>query len=424
MSQFSNWENTKLMVEAHHHDLRHSAEANPWQDEGSGGHFVWRKPLLSLFIMTIILFTLVASVHAQTAAFDGAAHIEALKIDLETGKYLDAYDEVLMLNDSAPVERNALLSAAPQTDADAQARIFVLLFSHRPEQARMEAKALADSVFADVVAAAANESLGNTLDSAKALESAFKQVSAPAQLYGLIAAADFDKGSAEDLLDNVGQAIDLDPQLTGAYRLRGLAKLYTGNPQAALADADQAIALDPVVYFFHYLRGNAHFALGDPQAALSDFEAGLALNPQSVIGYAMRSKANMALGNIQQAAQDFAASIKVRTSELVQGDALVADQPIQVTMTFGRTFHLPFEAQAGQSLGVSVTSVHPGEVDPVVMVLSPEGAPLAYNDDASDESLDAQVADYLIPANGTYTVVVSQANGGSEGPVEITLTLK
>jgi hypothetical protein len=34
MAQFSNWENNKLIVDAHHKDLRHSAQVDhPWQDE-------------------------------------------------------------------------------------------------------------------------------------------------------------------------------------------------------------------------------------------------------------------------------------------------------------------------------------------------------------------------------------------------------
>jgi hypothetical protein len=93
-------------------------------------------------------------------------------------------------------------------------------------------------------------------------------------------------------------------------------------------------------------------------------------------------------------------------------------------MTAGRTFRLPFEAEAGQHMTVSVTSVNPGEVDPVLLVVDPDGTPLVFNDDISDENLDSAVSEFELPASGMYTLVVSHARGGSEGNIVVGLELQ
>lgn len=103
---------------------------------------------------------------------------------------------------------------------------------------------------------------------------------------------------------------------------------------------------------------------------------------------------------------------------------MIAGEAVVVTMTAGRTYHQPFDAQAGQVINASTTSVYPNAVDPVLLVVHPDGTPLAFNDDAGDETLDASIANYAIPESGTYELVVSHANGGSEGNIEILINIQ
>lgn len=378
--------------------------------------FSW---LLTFFTVLAI----VGSLRAQTGEFDGASHLAVLRTALSVGDYLDAYNEVFMLYDSAPTELIEALAAESETDAESQTHVFLLLFSGQPVQALAEIETLPESPFTFVVRSAANNILGNAEDTAAAFPLALDSAPDEAQFHGLMAVTAFLSGDPEVILEHSGLAIELNPNLAAAYRLRGIGKLRTGDPEAALEDADYAIQLDPSIYFFHYLRANIHFALGDPEAALSDVDAALALNPQSFLGHGIRANANLALNNEQQAAQDFASAIQMRTSEVVVVEPLVDAEPLQLTMTFGRTFHLPFEAQSGQKLTINVTNVNPNEVDPDVLLISPDGVPLVFNDDANDETLDAAIMEYMLPESGIYTVVVSHANGGSEGDITFTLSL-
>ncbi|MCC6613717.1 MAG: hypothetical protein IT320_09585 [Anaerolineae bacterium] len=378
---------------------------------------------LKLSVVLIAVFAIVGGVHAQTD-FDGRSSLDRLGAALGAEHYLDAYSEVFMLYDSAPAALIEALAAEPEAEADQHVHVFLSLFSGQPEQALTRADALPTSAFSLAVAAAANSIVGNAEDAADAFSLALERSSDGAQLYGLMAAAAFVKGNPDEILENSSHAVEMNPNLAAAYRLRGIGNLYSGDLEAALLDAERALELDPTTYYFHYLRASIYFGFGDPETAINDINAALALNPRSFIGNAMRAGANAALDHMEQAAQDFASAIDARTNEVIDADPLVSDASAQFTMTFGRTLHLPFEASDTQTLTINVNSINLDEVDPVVLLVSPEGVPLVFNDDASDDTLDAEIADYVLPEGGMYTLVVSHANAGSEGDVEVLLSLR
>ena len=53
-------------------------------------------------------------------------------------------------------------------------------------------------------------------------------------------------------------------------------------------------------------------------------------------------------------------------------------------------------------------------VDPLIALLDPDGTPIAGDDDMGGV-LDSLVENFELPADGTYTLVVSHANGGYDG---------
>ena len=270
--------------------------------------------------------------------------------------------------------------------------------------------------------AIANDQLGKADDSAAALEQAIELAEDDAQVYGLVANAAFLSFNVESMMTNSRLALEIDPDLPLALRAHGLASLFSRDLQAALADSERGLEVAPRDYIFYTLQANIFLAMEQPDDALTALNAALTINPNSYVANAIRSSVNLILGNAEAAAQDFAASVNVKTIEIVEVAPLVAGESAALLMTLGKTFHLPFEAQADQRVSIHVVSTTPGEVDPVVMLLSPEGAPLAFNDDAGDDTLDAGIDAYMLPENGTYTIVVSHANSGSEGALTALLT--
>lgn len=83
--------------------------------------------------------------------------------------------------------------------------------------------------------------------------------------------------------------------------------------------------------------------------------------------------------------------------------------------------------RAGDTLTVSMTALDQ-TLDPYLSLLDGSGSEIAYNDDAEptvgDFELNAQIADYPIPADGTYTIRATrflQEGGTSTGRFEITV---
>jgi hypothetical protein len=55
------------------------------------------------------------------------------------------------------------------------------------------------------------------------------------------------------------------------------------------------------------------------------------------------------------------------------------------------------------------------------LLIAPDGTPLIFNDDVVPfgDSLDSIIADFEAPSDGTYTLIITHALGGSEGDVEV-----
>jgi hypothetical protein len=85
-----------------------------------------------------------------------------------------------------------------------------------------------------------------------------------------------------------------------------------------------------------------------------------------------------------------------------------------------------FEGQAGDIIDIQMKGTS-GNLDPLLILLNPQGTELTRNDDAdSTTTRDSLIQGFVIPADGTYTVVATrfgENEGVSEGTFELTLSL-
>lgn len=372
-----------------------------------------------------------------TCAFESdpeseATHVGRLEASLLAGDYLTAYGEAFLLGDGHPTAldnaiaaQSDILTTRPDDMQALRLRAFLNLFAGRGSAALADAQAALerqpDDVLAHVISAGAYAMMGDADASVTAFEAAISLAPNNAQVYGLMAAVQFLVFDVEGMANNSARAIELGPELVHPYRLQGVTQLIMGNPDSAMASASQAIELDPTYYGYYILRANAKLASGDALSALADLNQAIELNPCTSIGHGQRANVLLAQGDTRSAAVDFETAIRVGTVEVVGLTELVEDESVIVSMTAGRTFRLPFEGAAGQVVTFRVTSANPGQVDPLLLVVGPDGKLLIFNDDESGESMDALLENYLISADGRYIVVVSHARGGSEGDIRITI---
>ncbi len=83
-----------------------------------------------------------------------------------------------------------------------------------------------------------------------------------------------------------------------------------------------------------------------------------------------------------------------------------------------------FEGVAGQVVNVAMDALD-GSLDPQLILLSPDRAVLASNDDANENTRNALIANQVLPVNGAYLIVATRFGkniGGTEGNYTLTLS--
>ncbi|NDJ74774.1 MAG: hypothetical protein GYB65_00830 [Chloroflexi bacterium] len=99
-------------------------------------------------------------------------------------------------------------------------------------------------------------------------------------------------------------------------------------------------------------------------------------------------------------------------------------EPIRIsstrTGTLTDTVHLHmFAGTTGGRVTINLTSL---EFDAYLQLLGPDGSEVAYDDDSGGD-LNAQITDFVLPANGNYVIVVQGIGGPDTGSYDLTVTL-
>jgi tetratricopeptide (TPR) repeat protein len=271
-----------------------------------------------------------------------------------------------------------------------------------------------------------------------------------ARAYAAINTEDFDSAIAD-----LTQAIDFSPLdlynpefIANLFALRGQLLAEQENNEAALADFESAIDLAPTAENFAARAG--FFALtGDIEAAIEDYNAVIDLDPSpgNVLTraqlYAEAGDYEAALADLDTLLADFpddpslallragvfdrmdeqetAAGEYLRyiqliaTNQVENDDLLVANEPVTVEISEGTVHLFAFEGRAGQVVTISAQSHPDDQLDTLLLLLDPEGNPLAGSDDFEPPGLDSQITRFTLNSSGYYLVVLTHALGGSEG---------
>ena len=113
------------------------------------------------------------------------------------------------------------------------------------------------------------------------------------------------ESNIERAIDDFTRAIELAPDETILYGLRGNTRMRARDYAGAAKDYSDAIARRPEEGVMHALRGNAHRLAGDYEAALRDFDAAIARQPNMLEAYLNRGSTYRALDRYDQALSDF-----------------------------------------------------------------------------------------------------------------------
>ena len=115
-----------------------------------------------------------------------------------------------------------------------------------------------------------------------------------------------EKSKAVQELD---EAIRLNPQDAQAYHKRGVAYGNLGQQLKAIQDFDEAISLNPKLAKFYGNRGVAYGKLGQPERAIEDYDEAISLDPNWAAAYHIRAITYTVLGKDDDAKEDVESAV-------------------------------------------------------------------------------------------------------------------
>jgi tetratricopeptide (TPR) repeat protein len=222
-----------------------------------------------------------------------------------------------------------------------------------------------------------------------------------------------------DAIPVLDQLLGLDPNNVYANLFRGSSRLFAGmSADAGEADLDHAIQLAPQSAHVRFVVADAYtYALPDPDRALLEATLALEGGLDTPRVHAILAAALEDEGDVSGAALHIQRHIDLVTAEKVSTAPLGAGGAMTLGLEPGRTYEIPIQASAGQAIGIATGSPSSQIWDSILVLLGPDGEPVAGSDDEVDYFAGL---DFVAPVSGTYTMRVTSFEGISTGPLVVT----
>jgi tetratricopeptide (TPR) repeat protein len=226
----------------------------------------------------------------------------------------------------------------------------------------------------------------------------------------------------EEAIQDYDKVLELAPDYSQGYAGRALAHISLDHIDEALADYDHLIDIEPNNPGAYLNRALIYANTSNFDAALADTNVAIELLPDDASLYLQRAAVYKALDKPLEAAQDYLEWITRQETRHADGDLFPGASQV-LPMAAGIRYDLSFEAAAGQHVTLSAQSREAAGTDPLIVLLDGAGEAVVGDDDSGGD-YDALIDDYVIPSDGTYTLVVSHAGGSPNGGVRVLLTLQ
>lgn len=187
----------------------------------------------------------------------------------------------------------------------------------------------------------------------------------------------------------------------------------------AAIDAVDTDSIPSELGYVYYNRANTYIGLANWESALDDMNTAIELQPHMQDYYMARGFIYSETDQLAQAGPDFYERMTLVELNSVEGE-LELGSTASIEMDYGTVHRMTFDGELGQRVTITARDGLGVGVDPLLVLLDTDGNPIAGNDDGGGE-LDSLLRDYELPANGTFTAVISHANGGFVGTVNVSL---
>ncbi len=207
--------------------------------------------------------------------------------------------------------------------------------------------------------------------------------------------------------------LELTPDNVYAILFRGSSRLFDGD-MGGEDDLARALELAPDSADAHFIVADAYvYAYWNPDRAFDEATTAKEMGLDTPRVNAILATVAFDRGDEALATQLFAEHIAGATSEYVETEPLAAGASLTLDFVPGRSYVIPVEAAAGETLTLLAASEADG-VDTMAVLLGPDGALVTSNDDHTD--LNAGII-RQVEAAGTYTLLLGSFEGAATGEV-------
>lgn len=208
------------------------------------------------------------------------------------------------------------------------------------------------------------------------------------------------------------------------YKSDGYRALMASNYDAALASFQSALNLNSMDAEAMNWTGVTYRYMGEYETALSHITRAMVLNEDYTLPYLSRGITYELMGEEKASAADYYQYTVLNRTRNFYHTELAGDSQFELPMREGWVYNIPFSAVQGQTVDIDVKTIAPGFVDPLIMVLGPNNQPLIGDDDIARSDYNASIEDFRLPADGQYTLVISHAEGGANGTINVALDVQ
>ncbi|MBK8255929.1 MAG: hypothetical protein IPK82_25090 [Polyangiaceae bacterium] len=221
-----------------------------------------------------------------------------------------------------------------------------------------------------------------------------------------------------DAIPLLDKLLVLNPNNTFAYLFRGSNRLFAGiDIEAAQVDLETAIDLNPASPDVRYVVADAYtYALPDLDRAYQEASLALMWGLDTPRVHAILGAALNDVGETVDAAEEIKQHIDQSTTKCVNVAPLAVGRKKRVALAPGKTFLVPIQVSAGQSIKVTTSTPSDNVYDSILVLLDPSGNPVL----GSDDTIGFFAAiDWVAPVSGTYKVKVTSFEAIFTGPLDI-----
>ncbi len=226
--------------------------------------------------------------------------------------------------------------------------------------------------------------------------------------------------------------VEVSFEISGLFTQGNDGAQFKSDAYRALMSGDYATALDNFRRALNVNRNDAEAMnwMGVTYRHMGEYESsiihiGMAMRQDDsyALPYLSRGITYEEMGKAQESADDYIQYAMMNRSRTLFHEELQGDSSFELPMREGWVYSIPFDAKRGQEVDISVATVAPGFVDPLIILVDPEGQALIGDDDISRSEYDSIISDYRLLKTGQYTLVVSHAEGGANGTINVEVDL-